>query len=577
MRINHFSLKSKIIAALFLFIFVLTAIITQLWNATVSKGVESSTSNNMVNLMRISNENLDVALRDIDHLTLMIAANRDIIINAFAKENYESPADYVDDNRKIEGLIANAFHFKKYLIGLTASNLKGRSFSIGDTVRFDVFKEQEWFPSFHSKGKRMLLGPVIYEGKQLISLVRPIMKDNEVIGFAKADIRFDLLLNLFRVNLTNDASIMIVDQSNDWVLKPEGHFDAMNSDELEAIRSQITNKSGTFYETINNRRTFVTYFQSEYTGWVTISLITRENMMEDYAQTRDKMLWIVSSLSIGSLLALYILISILMRNLRKLNKHIKNLNVDNLESTLEIKTNDEVGQLFHQFNRMIQRIKELIDDTRRHESSKRKAEIQALEAQINPHFLYNTLNTIKFLATLQGSDGIRDVSEALSTLMRINMDGRQLITVREEADYLASYIKIQEYKYTGKFITRIMIEKEVESACILKLLLQPLVENALLHGIAPLRRQGILTVRIFREDDNLIVRIEDNGVGMAQETIDRIAGDNRNSGRIGLSNVISRLELNFNRQSVLKILSEPDCFTIVEIRHPLIPSLEVST
>lgn len=146
---------------------------------------------------------------------------------------------------------------------------------------------------------------------------------------------------------------------------------------------------------------------------------------------------------------------------------------------------------------MLRSIRELIADIRRTESEKRDSEIRALQAQINPHFLYNTLNTIQFLASLQGAENIKAVSLALSSMLHVNLNREKLIPVNEEIQYLKNYLEIQEYRFTGKFTSYFSSDTTSQSALIPKLLLQPIVENALLHGIAPQDRAGILQIKFF--------------------------------------------------------------------------------
>lgn len=587
MSVRNLSIKYKFLFAMVLFMALFTFVITQLWNSRVSKDAESSALSYMSELIRVSTDNLEVALHDIDHIVAMISANQEVVIEALsAVYETDADADIVKDNRRIDGLISNELNFKRYLSGITVSDIKGRSFAVGDTLRFDALKKLPWYASiYRSKGEKLIIGPYSVKNNvvtmpdpdsknAIISIIRPIIKDSAPIGFAKADIQFDLLLRTFHSNLKGNASIMIVDSSANWVLKPAGvAVPTLARDFLKLADAE----SGVFHTRIDNEPYIIFYSHSFYTNWTTFGLIPKQKLLEDFNGTRKTILWITLLISCAALAILFIFISLLTRNLLLLSKAMKNtFKSGSLDIAIRIQGTDEVGQLYLQFNQMITRIKELIVNTKRNEQEKRKAEIKALQAQINPHFLHNTLNTIKFLANLQGSAGISDVSESLSTLMRINMDRREFITIAEEVAYLNSYLRVQEYKYTNKFISHIYVEPGLEAKYILKLLLQPLVENALIHGIAPMKGQGILSIKLFEQETQLRIRVEDNGVGIREEKLSRLLDIANPHESIGLHNVMSRIKMYFEDEGDVKILSEEGYFTTIEIRHPLLVEPEVN-
>ena len=263
-------------------------------------------------------------------------------------------------------------------------------------------------------------------------------------------------------------------------------------------------------------------------------------------------------------------ISIITRKLTRLSTAVSKIDSDQLELNITIQTKDEVGQLYRQITYMIGRIRELIEDIRKRENEKRNLEIKALQAQINPHFLYNTLNTIKFLATVQGAQNIQSVTQALSDMLHVNLSPRKCVTVAEETAYLKHYLEIQEYRFNGKFTSYFAVDDALNDYLIPKLLLQPLVENALLHGIAPVTRPGYLQIRIFQDKDLLYIRIKDNGKGLTQEEQNTLSHAlDSDSSHIGIANIRSRLELMFGSRQSFTINSKPDLYTIVELSFPL--------
>ncbi|KRE69763.1 sensor histidine kinase [Paenibacillus sp. Soil750] len=583
---NSLSIKYKIILSMIVLVVIFTILNTYQWNSRVTSDTEASATSYMKEMLKVTNDNFEVSLRDVDHIVAMLSINPEII-NAFSTTGYSSQIDFLKDERKIESLIANELNFKRYLSGLMVTDLAGRMTGAGDFMRFDDVKKQSWYTDvLQSKGRKLIIGPYSYingvvefknpESKDsVISIVRPIVKDDRVIGFVKADIRFNLLLDIFNVNLKDNASIIMLNQNGGWILKPPSELEPFILPEavMKAWESKQEYKNNIYLD-IAGEDTLAIFNHSSFTDWTTVGLIPKTKLLDGIHKTQRANLLFTSFMALISFAILYGIISILTRNLLLLSKAMKKIDRGNLDIAIHIKSQDEVGQLYNQFNRMVQRIQDLVESTAHNESEKRIAEMKALQAQINPHFLYNTLNTIKFLAQLQGAEGIRDVSESLATLMHVNMDSRRMITVHEEVEYLTNYLRIQEYKYNSKFISRISVENEIKNASILKLLLQPIVENALRHGIAGMKGQGILVVKIYKSNDSLIIDIEDNGVGMDEEKIIEIMDDDLCKKSIGIINVRKRLSLYYGELASFNIVSEKHYFTHVKITQPYIVEIE---
>ena len=290
-------------------------------------------------------------------------------------------------------------------------------------------------------------------------------------------------------------------------------------------------------------------------------------------QTRNKVVLISLLFVIGAAFAIYLLASLLTKNLLKLSHALTKLDKDNLNIAVQINSKDEIAQIYKQFNLMVIRINQLITDNKFFERKKRITEMQALQSQITPHFLYNTLNTIKYLAAFQGIDNIQTVSADLSNLLHVSMDGRSFIHIREELDLINSYLDIQKYRYCNKFSFEIDADKELLPFMIPKFFLQPIVENSLLHGIAPLQHSGILVIQLFRSSEFLKIRIKDNGVGMSEKQIAQILSGEET--RIGINNVLSRIKMYFGAPYGLTINSERGLYTTVDITIPIINESEV--
>ena len=221
---------------------------------------------------------------------------------------------------------------------------------------------------------------------------------------------------------------------------------------------------------------------------------------------------------------------------------------------------------------MVLRIQRLMTTVREEEVNLRKTELKALQAQINPHFLYNTLDSIAWMCEQgRNADAVKMV-HALARLFRISISrGHELIPVAKEIEHAESYLQIQKYRYKNQFT----YEFDVDPACLNyycnKITLQPIIENAINHGLDFLVDEGHITVGVSQEGDDIVFSVTDNGVGMSREQIAAIMQqDPGDRTGIGIRNVNDRLQIYFGRQYGLHITSELDVGTRVEIRMPKI-------
>ena len=243
---------------------------------------------------------------------------------------------------------------------------------------------------------------------------------------------------------------------------------------------------------------------------------------------------------------------------------------------------DEIGMLGRSFNKMIARIRGLLDLYERQERKKREAELRALQEHIKPHFLYNTLDTIQWMARKENAADIAEMVESLSRLFRIGLsNGREIITLEDEISHIRSYLTIQQIRYRDKLSYSITCPDHMQRLRVLKLIIQPIVENAIYHGIKERRGMGHVHIEVQEEADCLVIRIEDDGKGMDEATLAQVqsklgqpfaAQDGLESdapqGGYGMLNVQARMKLTFGEEYGLSIASTLGQGTVVSIRHP---------
>ena len=230
----------------------------------------------------------------------------------------------------------------------------------------------------------------------------------------------------------------------------------------------------------------------------------------------------------------------------------------------------EVRELSNSFGHMVVRIQRLMSTVREEEVNLRKTELKALQAQINPHFLYNTLDSIAWMCEQGRSAEAVSMVHALARLFRISISkGHELIPIAKEIEHAESYLQIQKYRYKNRFTYEFRVEPDCLDYYCNKITLQPILENAINHGLELMVDEGHITVEICQEGDAILFRVEDNGVGMSQEQVDAILEqDPEDRTGIGIRNVNDRLRIYFGAPYGLNITSELDVGTCVEIRMP---------
>lgn len=262
--------------------------------------------------------------------------------------------------------------------------------------------------------------------------------------------------------------------------------------------------------------------------------------------------------------------------IRELEKLSSSIAAGNLEARAVIPNVDELDNLTENLNFMAKQIRSLIDMNIREQKNLQKSEMKALQAQITPHFLYNTFDTIIWLAEAGKSEQVIDITRAFSSFFRVSLSrGREWITVEQEIEHIQSYLVIQKIRYRDILDYTIDIDKNLFSNRILKLLLQPLVENALYHGIKNKRGKGTITILGRREGSFMVFTITDNGCGMQEDRLAAVLEqinadqDNHEPGDVyGLFNVTRRLRLYYGEDASFSLVSEWKKGTVVTLTLP---------
>lgn len=316
----------------------------------------------------------------------------------------------------------------------------------------------------------------------------------------------------------------------------------------------------------------------EYIYFETTRLETlREGIRADVSTALRTSIFIFAAILLGAVAISRMIMTGITEPIRKLSEATKQAGSGDFAVRAQEDSNDELAVLNTSFNQMLEKIGQLVEDIRIEQMNLRQAELKLLQAQINPHFLYNTLDSIIWLAEAGEKEQVVQVVSALSDFFRTTLSkGRDYITLQEEETHIRSYLQIQRIRYRDILEYDIQIPQELMQYPILKLTLQPLVENALYHGIKNKRGVGHITVTGRSEEEKLIFCVRDDGIGMSPTQLERVRAmvrgerqDPESSSGFGLFNVNQRLQLNYGTEYGLKIDSVYEEGTLATVVIPI--------
>lgn len=352
--------------------------------------------------------------------------------------------------------------------------------------------------------------------------------------------------------------------------------------EASRLLKGLTSKEAGVYKTAfdaqgNGRRQGYTIVVSdvEENGWKIVSCVRTARLTASYNQVTLASILVISLLFLLFYLFSRYFLGQIITPLHTVVEGMKEMEEGNLTVHVEPAGQSEIRTMIHSFNRMVRELKASIEENEQVQQKKHQAEVRALQSQINPHFLVNTLNSIRFMAQVSKFDGIRKMAEALIKILSCSFRGSiSFYTVREELDVLDSYLYLMKIRYSDGFEVVYDIDETCLDCKVPRLILQPIVENSIVHGLAEKEDDiGHLTVRLKALGDSLIFTVEDDGRGMTEEEIrqlltprERAEGDNTS---IGVENVLSRLKLNFGSRYGIRMESQPGQYTKTILTIPL--------
>ena len=443
---------------------------------------------------------------------------------------------------------------------------------------------QKWFTSAENQMENLHFSELhvenIFENSSgryywVVSLSRGVELTNRGRmsgGILLVDMNFSGIRQLFtKVNSQGLGYVYLINSDGDIIYHPKQNL-IFSSMMKENNKTASQYDDGVYDETFQGEDRTVIVKTVGYTGWKIVSVTPKKIFYQNANRTRI-VAGIMLSLSIFLMIFANQFVAVrVARPMKKLEDSLKGIGVDR-EPEIYIGGPPEIQHLGQTILSMVEQLRELTDDIVKEQEEKRKSELDALQSQINPHFLYNTLDSIMWMVESEQYEDAVAMVQALGKLFRISLSrGKNIITVGEELQHARSYLDIQKYRYKNKFISYFEIDEDIEKYKTIKLILQPLIENAIYYGMEYMDGDGEIYIRAYTRENDLYFEVEDNGLGMREEQVAGLLTEepkvrSKGSG-IGLRNVHQRIQLYFGETYGLQIESEPDEGTIIRIHLP---------
>jgi len=561
-------------------------------NLSISQSINLFTTIVMVSTLAIaSTVYYNVFIRTTDDLLAFQSSeiNRQIVLN------YEG---YIDDvvqtvdylqyetlkfdvtSDEFNGMLELSSNLERDIVSIILFDVLGNTLVKSDSKEVvENISLKEWFQNainekeiFHFSSVH--LQDVYYDTNDEVITVTKAFEysigDQRRTGIMLIDLNFAKIAELSaKTNLGDDGHILIIDEYDEIIYSSSALCRALVCDSLELAKDIVL---GQHEAEIEGKSMMLQINTLSDTRWRLATVMNTETVKESRQEILNNIVFIVLASFLFTTLASTLVTKRISNPITELKRLMASIEEKDFYTEVKVEGQVEVIQLAESFNEMIRKIRELMDRVVFEQKAKRKNELLILQNQINPHFLYNALDSIVWLAENGKNDEVIATVIALSKLFRISLSkGRNFISLEEEISHAENYLKVQHIRYRDRFDYVIDIKNSVKKLQVLKLIVQPLVENAIYHGIGGLEGRESIFINAYVRKDFLYIEVKNTGYGMTTDKINEIyenmKNNEKNSG-VGMRNIYQRLKIYYGERSDVIIESELDEYTKITLKIP---------
>ncbi len=508
-------------------------------------------------IVRQTNQNIDSYIDYMDNIVTMVSGSRDT--QSFLYDKDEETLQVSECRQRLVEQFRTILKSRSDIrnIGLIQKD-GNRLFNNGGQQKnaYLDLDTQAWYKNAITSNRSVLTSSHVQhvirgERPWVITVsrgVRNFTGSGNREGVVFIDLNYSAISELCDQNsIGSKGYVFLLDQDGNIVYHPQQQ-QLYNELQTENIDLVMNTDKETLMDGSGDNAKIYTISRSEKTGWTVVGCTNVAELLKDSKKARSIYVLVAAILVIVALVLSNLISRNITRPLQQLRDSMARVQEGDFGAAeVEVTSRNEVGSLTRSFNVMTSRIQELMKQNIYEQQQKRKSELKALQSQINPHFLYNTLDSIIWMAEGKKNEEVVVMTASLARLLRQSISNEEeQVPIGQEVEYARSYLTIQKMRYKDKLEFQIQVDAQIMGVPIIKLVLQPLIENAIYHGLKYKEGKGLLIVRGYREGENAVIQIRDNGAGMDEQTLAHIFEKhkvNYRSNGVGVYNVQKRLQL----------------------------------
>jgi two-component system, sensor histidine kinase YesM len=557
-----------------------------------SRSVEIKVQNAHTEIIDQINKNLESNFQQIRSIMLVPYYNTDFITGLY---QYEQMTDHekVGFQQKMQDYFLKAFYltqrkdFRCFYLFSKAGKLLFTSSSENSVKIEDTYKNGQWVKKTVKKKGSIYFGgtykEIVHGKKETLFSSSIMIKDftnDQNFSIVRADFDFSIISDICQSQILGNKPVIVLVDEYGNIAYSTGKYKPATLFRSDIIK-KMDDDSGSFWTKIAGKRYMINYKKSHTSNWNIISMISADNIFD--ASVKIKRITIIISI-FAFLLTAFIsfgFASKITSPIMKLSQTMDKVRNGNLDIRIKSDRKDELGNIYAIFNTLLDEINSLIKTKYLYQLKQRESELNLLHAQINPHFLYNTLDTIRAMADYHKMDDVAQMVNLLADMFRYSVRNiNELVTVKQEFNYIRDYLTILRIRFNNRIVFQINVDENIMNYKIPRLILQPIIENAVLHGLQEKKEKGYLKIQAILNNSTLEFCITDNGIGIDQMTLDKLALDlnkscledlkNMNHRSIGLANIQNRLTILYGPNEYIRIKSEKNHGTEVTLTVPIL-------
>jgi len=534
-------------------------------------------------IMRQVNTNIQSYIDNMENISLLALTNKDVTYY-ISSNSFISQSDSRPYEKRISDLFQNILYSRNDIASIMVFGYNGRTVSDRRITALNPNidpKQQSWYIDAQKMNGKSIVSPphiqnvIRGEYRWVISLSRELKSNDGITpeGIFVVDLNLSVIDEMCsQIYLGKKGYVFIVDGTGNIIYHPQQQllYSSLATEEIPQVLSTASGQSFTVDDDKGKR---VYAVQDTGLGWKIVGVTYSDDLIANKSSIQHSIL-LYALLGIGISIVISLLLSLhLTKPIKRLQRDMKQVELGNFHIQTSLEEDNEINQLGQSFNVMVNEIKHLMEETVQNSEQKRKAELLLLHAQINPHFLYNTLDSIIWMAEQEKHEEVVDMTSALAKMFRASITrDQEWVSIRVEIEHIRQYLFIQKMRYREQLDYTFDIPSHILHYKTVKILLQPFIENAIYHGIRSKTTPGMISIAAWQEEQQLIFEVRDNGLGMKDERLAEVTQmmKTTNTGQgIGIGNVNERIQLYFGTTYGVTITSVLGEGTVVTIRVPV--------